>query len=206
MSAGDGPLVVLGVVRAAHGLHGEVKLESFTVAPEDIAAYGPLIAAYGPPSGPESRCSVELLSLRRVGSALIARLDRVKDRSAAEALRGARLCAPRSRLPETGEDAWYHADLVGLAVTRDNGEEAGVVRAVGDHGAGAFLEIEARDGRTDLLPFSRAFVPRVDVAGGRIVIAPPEDFLEPPGRGKYPGKASASPSRTRRKIRKRETK
>ena len=112
---------------------------------------------------------------RPLQGALAARLGGVATREAAEALKGTRLYVPRARLPALGEDEFYHADLIGLAVYDAGGGRVGSIRAVQDHGAGDILEI-ARPGAAELLvPFTRAAVPMVDIAGGRVVIDPPAE-------------------------------
>ena len=112
--------------------------------------------------------------LRPIPGAFAARLTGIATREEAEALKGTRLYAPRDRLPPLADDEFYHADLIGLAVVDTGGAPLGTVRAVLDHGAGDILEI-ARPGAPDLLlPFTRAAVPTVDLAAGRIVADPPE--------------------------------
>jgi 16S rRNA processing protein RimM len=169
-------LVCLGVVAGAHGLAGEVWIRSFTARPEDIAAYGPLVDAGG---GRTLR--LHLTGRGRPG--LSARIDGIGDRTAAEALKGLRLCVPRSALPAPREDEFYHVDLIGLRVeVADAGRAAvarpwGRVTAVHDFGAGTVLEIAGGDhpaGAGDgtlLVPFTRAAVPEVDLGAGRLVIA-----------------------------------
>ena len=159
--------VCLGAIAGAFGVRGEVRLKSFTATPEDIAAYGPLSTEDG-----ARRFEVTLTGQTK--GALTARLSGVPTREAAEALRGTRLYVPRDVLPELPEDEFYHADLVGLEVFDTGGARLGRVRAVHDHGAGDLLEIHAPGLRqTALLPFTRAAVPTVDLAAGRIVADPP---------------------------------
>jgi len=106
---------------------------------------------------------------------LVARLRGITDRSAAEALKNLRLYVPRERLPKPAADEFYHADLIGLAVTRQNGEAIGTVKAVHNFGAGDLIEIEPASGATIMLPFDEATVPVVDIANGKIVVEPPVD-------------------------------
>ena len=168
-----GDLIVLGRIVAAHGIRGEVGLKSFAAAPEDIAAYGPLEVV-----GSGRRIVIE--SLRPAKSGFIARLEGVRDRNAAEALKGAELAVARERLPQAGKEEYYHADLVGLEVRLRTGESIGAVRAVENYGAGDLLAVRLEaSGREVLLPFDRASVPVVDVAGGFLVVDPPEGLLEP---------------------------
>jgi 16S rRNA processing protein RimM len=86
---------------------------------------------------------------------------------------------PRTALPAPEEDAFYHADLIGLAVQRSDGAALGTVAAVHDFGAGDILDIVPADGgESVLLPFTRETVPVVDVAGRRLIADPPSGLFE----------------------------
>jgi 16S rRNA processing protein RimM len=160
----------VGAIAGAFGVQGEVRLKSFCAEPAAIAGYAPLMAEDGRSFG--------VRITRPITGAFAARLTGVETREQAEALKGTRLYVPRDRLPPLDEDEFYHADLVGLAVVDTGGAALGTVRAVLDHGAGDILEV-ARPGQPDLLlPFTRAAVPTVDLAGRRIVADPPEGLLE----------------------------
>ncbi|MFT3972868.1 MAG: ribosome maturation factor RimM [Amaricoccus sp.] len=160
----------VGALAGAFGVHGEVRLKSFCAEPAAIASYAPLVTEDGRSFG------VRLL--RPIPGAFAARLSGVLTREQAEALKGLRLYAPRDRLPPLEDDEFYHADLIGLAVFDTGGAEIGRVRAVLDHGAGDILEV-ARPGAAELLvPFTRAAVPTVDLAGGRLVVDPPSETAE----------------------------
>lgn len=164
-------LVCLGALAGAFGVHGEVRLKSFCAEPADIAGFAPLVT--------EDGRAFDLTIVRPLKGAFAARLGGVTTREAAEALKGTRLYAPRDRLPALGDDEFYHADLIGLAVVDTGGAALGRVRAILEHGAGDILEI-ARPGQPELLlPFTRAVAPTVDIAGGRIVVDPPEEPGDP---------------------------
>ncbi|NWG47155.1 MAG: 16S rRNA processing protein RimM [Alphaproteobacteria bacterium] len=149
----------------AHGVRGLVRLKTFTAAPDGVAAYGPVETEDG-----ARRFEVEVLSELKDGLVL-ARLSGISDRTAAEALRSARLFVPRSALPPPEEEEFYHADLIGLEAESEAGAALGTVRAVHDFGAGDLLEIAPPSGPARLVPFTRADVPLVDLPGGRVVIA-----------------------------------
>lgn len=160
--------ILLGRLGAAHGVRGEIRLQSFTEDPSAIATYGPLFDAGG------ARRFV-ISALRPLGKDMfVARLEGVADRDAAAALTGVELYLPREALPAPDEDEFYLADLEGLRVETRDGETLGVVVAVRNFGAGDILEVRPLDaGETLLLPFTKAVVPIVDVARGRIVAEPP---------------------------------
>jgi 16S rRNA processing protein RimM len=167
-------LVLLGAITGAHGIRGEVKLASFTDPPDNIGTYGPLASTDG-----KSFVIEQLRFLK--GASFAAKLAGVADRDAAEALRGTQLFVDRARLPEPDEDEWYHDDLIGLAAETETGERLGEVVAIYDFGAGDLIEIGRRGEKgTTLLPFTKACVPVVDVPGGRVVVALPEEIGDEP--------------------------
>jgi len=168
MAAGD-RLVLLGAIASVHGVRGLVKLKAFTEREEDLVAYGPLTDAKG-----ERRFSIELKG--RAGGLLLAAIDGITTREAAEKLRGTELYVPREALPAPEAESWYWADLEGLAAVTAAGAEVGTVERVLDYGAGTVLQIRRTDGGELLLPFSDAHVPTVDVGAGKITVAVPDEI------------------------------
>ena len=158
--------VLLGVVAAPHGVRGLVRIKSFTEDPMAVAAYGPLSDESG-----KKEYRVEVLSAAR--GAVLARIEGVADRNAAEAIRGLRLYVERERLPATGEREWYEADLVGLAAFGKDGRDWGKVIAFHDFGAGSVMEVSGGV----IVPFNDESVPEIDVEGGKVVVEPPAGLL-----------------------------
>jgi 16S rRNA processing protein RimM len=163
--------VCLGIVTGAHGVQGAVRIKTFTEAPKDIARYGQLTDETGARS----------FDLHLVGVAkgvVIARVAGIQDRRQAGALRGLRLCLPRSALPETNAEEYYHADLIGLEAVLRDGTPVGRVRAIHDFGAGDTLELARPGAPPVMVPFTRAVVPVVEPAAGRLVLDPPPGLLD----------------------------
>ena len=164
--------VCVGAIAGAFGVKGEVRLKSFCAEPEAIATYGPLTSEDGAKS-------FEVRLTGSVKNGFTARLSGIVTKEAADALRGLRLFAPRERLPELPDDEFYHADLINLTVLDTGGTEIGQVRAVLNHGAGDLLEIHGKGLKSPvLLPFTKAAVPTVDLASGRIIADPPEGLFD----------------------------
>ncbi len=167
----------MGEFGRAHGLNGEVRLKSYTGDPQAIATYGPLIGADGR--------RIELTDVRQAGGAspdlLVVRVKGVGDRTGAEGLNRLALFLPRERLGTVSDaDEFFTADLVGLSVVDTQGAVLGTVADVPNYGGGDLLEIKpALGGATALLPFTKAFVPELDIAGGRVVVDPPDDLFAP---------------------------
>ena len=163
MPGSETELVCLGVVGAPHGVKGLLRIRTFTETPEAIAAYGPLTDDVG---------RIWRLSVEAPWKAgVIARLEGIRDRDAAEGLKGQKLHVARAALPAPDDDVFYHADLIGLEVRRADGAAVGRVAAVQDFGAGDILEVRLHTGELVMLPFTAAAVPVVDVAAGHIVAA-----------------------------------
>ncbi len=155
--------ILMATIGAAHGIRGEVHVKTFTGDPLALGDYGPLHARDG-------RTFV-ILDLRPQKEVLVVRLEGVADRNAAEALNGTELFVDRSVLPDDlEEDEFYHADLIGLAVVDESGTKVGTVKALHDFGGGDIIEIATSGGRTELIPFTRAAVPAIDVAGATVTI------------------------------------
>ena len=164
--------VCVGAIAGAFGVRGEVRMKSFCAEAADIAAYGPLTTEDG-------GRSFDVTLTRPVASGFAARLTGVMTKEAADGLRGQRLFAPRGALPSLPDDEFYHADLLGLSARDTGGAELGKIAAVLNHGAGDILELRgpALKGSV-LVPFTRAIVPTVDLAIGRVIIDPPEGLFD----------------------------
>ncbi|GLR94613.1 16S rRNA processing protein RimM [Bradyrhizobium liaoningense] len=182
-------LVCVARIGAAHGVRGAVKLWTFTEDPFAVRRYGPLLSKDG-------KRQFEVATAREAKDHLVATFKGVTTRDEAERLNGIELYVPRDKLPATDADEYYHTDLIGLAAVTTDGEPLGRVVAIQNFGAGDIIEIAPPKGPTLLLPFSNAVVPEVDLAGGRVVIALPQEI-----EGEEPGNApSASRPRLVRKA------
>jgi 16S rRNA processing protein RimM len=162
-------------IGAAHGVRGAVKLWTFTEDPLAVRDYGPLMTKDG-------ARQFEVTHVREAKDHLVATLKGIATRDDAERLNGLELYVPRDRLPETDDDEYYHADLIGLAAVNSADEPLGRVVAIHNFGAGDIIEIAPAKGATMLLPFTNAVVPTVDLAGGRVIIELPQEIEgdEPP--------------------------
>ncbi|MBO0741827.1 MAG: 16S rRNA processing protein RimM [Hyphomicrobiaceae bacterium] len=159
--------VLLGRIAAAHGMRGEVLIHAYTQPPENIAAYGPLTDRSG-------ACAFAIECPRLTAKGVIARLAGIGNRSAAEALKGTDLYVARDRLPPAAEGEFYHWDLIGLAAVNSEGRCIGEIIAVQNFGAGDLLEVRlVGTATTQLIPFSDAFVPQVDLTAKRALIVLP---------------------------------
>lgn len=158
--------ILLGRIIGAHGIRGDVVIHSFAGTPEDIGAYGPL-------SDKTGTKTFKLSGVRATQKGVIARVAGVTDRTAAEALKSTELYVSRDKLPEPDDGEYYVADLIGMVVVDPEGREIGKVVDAPNFGAGSLLEIRKPGvSQTELVPFTDAFVPQVDLAARKVTVNP----------------------------------
>jgi 16S rRNA processing protein RimM len=156
-------------IGGAHGVRGAVKLWTFTQDPFAVQRYGPLATKDG-------ARQFEVTQARQAKDHLVATFKGVTSRDEAERLNGLELYVAREKLPDAGEDEYYHADLIGLVAVTTADAPLGRVVAIHNFGAGDIIEIAPPTGATMLLPFTNAVVPAVDLANGRVVIELPGEI------------------------------
>ena len=162
-------VICVARIGAPHGVRGAVKLWTFTEDPLAVKHYGPLMTKDG-------ARQFEVTHVREAKDHLVATLKGIATREDAERLNGIELYIAREKLPDTDEDEYYHADLIGLAAVNAADEPLGRVIAIHNFGAGDIIEIASAQGPTMLLPFTNAVVPTVDLANGRVVIELPQEI------------------------------
>ena len=165
-------MILVGRVAGAFGVRGEVRITTFTEDPLSLTRYGALKREDGAEA-------LKVKSARAAKGGVIARVEGVDNKEAADALRGLRLFVPRDALPEPDAEEFYLADLIGLRVESVDGAALGVIASVQNFGAGDMLEIDKGDGSaTWYLPFTRDAVPEVRVGEGKVVANPPTEVSE----------------------------
>ena len=161
-------LTCVASILGGHGVHGAVKVKSFTATPSDFSNYGPLLNEKGEvfltPKNP-----------RPVGKHFTFRSAEITTREAAEALKGVRLYVSRDALPDPeDEDEFYYTDLIGLEVKSTAGKRVGTVKAVHSFGANDMLEIQPGKSEekqvTWFHPFTKFAVPKIDLNAKRVII------------------------------------
>jgi 16S rRNA processing protein RimM len=162
-------MVVLGRIIAPFGVQGWLKVVPMGDDPE---AWRAMPAWWlGSDADGEEWQRFDLDEMRLHGKGLVVKLKGVDDRTAAEALDGRYIAAPREALPQAGADEYYWVDLIGLRVTNEQGAVLGTVAELLETGAHDVLVVREGEGpqaRKRLLPFIAQVVKDVDVAGGVI--------------------------------------
>ncbi|WIX78789.1 ribosome maturation factor RimM [Amycolatopsis carbonis] len=167
--------VVVGRIAKAHGIRGELAVDVRTDSPEERFAVGAVVKTQ---LRDGSKRDLTIAAARDHSGRLLVRFEQVLTRDVAETLRGALLLIDTAALPPTGDpDEFYDHELAGLSAELADGTVVGKVVEVVHSPAGELLELDVA-GREVLVPFVRAIVPTVDVAGGRVVLDPPEGLLD----------------------------
>jgi 16S rRNA processing protein RimM len=113
-------------------------------------------------------------------SSVVATAQDVLDRTAAEALRGARIFVSRASFPAAAEDEYYWVDLIGLDVVNRQEEALGVVKELLSTGAQTVLVLEYSEegGKVQerMIPFVSAYVDKVDLKARRILVDWLQDY------------------------------
>ncbi|GAA1335073.1 ribosome maturation factor RimM [Saccharothrix algeriensis] len=167
--------VVVGRVAKAHGISGELAVDVRTDSPELRFARGSALVAQ---LRDGTSRTLTVAAARNHSGRLLVRFEEVLTRDVAETLRGTLLLAGTADLPPTGDpDEFYDHELEGLRAELVDGTEVGTVLEI-VHGPGGELLVVRRADDEVLVPFVREIVPTVDVAGGRVVLDPPEGLLD----------------------------
>jgi 16S rRNA processing protein RimM len=162
---GSEKFVLLGKIVGLHGVHGELKLESYTEPRTQIFRYQPW---HMRSAGGET--TVEGCRGRAQGKGIVAELPGVTDRDAAAALVGTEIWVARSALPKPAPGEYYWSDLEGLEVITVEGVALGTVSHLLATGANDVLVVRNAD-RERLIPFLVGqFVTEVDLDAGRVTV------------------------------------
>jgi len=162
--------ILIARVVGAFGVRGEVKLQSFTEPVSAALKYQPWTLAQ---DGKEREISD--VRGRATNKGLTAFLPGIDDRDAAEALTGAEIWIPRSRLPAPKPGEYYWVDLEGLKVRNLENIELGIVSHVFNTGANDILSVTGE--RERLIPFVEGqFVHSVNFDAGVITVDWDADF------------------------------
>ncbi len=170
--------LTVGQVIRAHGIRGEVLVDVRTDDPGERFTAGSVLSTDPADAGP---LTIEYARGHVTGGKprLIVAFDGVLDRDAAEELRGVRLVVDVDELTVSDDpDEFHDQHLLGLAVVTEAGERIGEVVRIQHAPASDLLVVRLADRREALVPFVRAIVPEVDVAGGRIVVTPPGGLFD----------------------------
>jgi 16S rRNA processing protein RimM len=161
-------LVLVGKITAPHGVRGQVRVMSYTQAPEDIVRFSALYSADG-------QRIFRIKQRAEVRGQLVVDVEGCASRNDAELLRNVVLYAKREEFPALNEnDDFYLSDLIGLEVRSEGGEKIGTVRDAHNFGGGDILEILPLQGAAFMVLFTKENFPNVALEQGFLTFCPPE--------------------------------
>jgi 16S rRNA processing protein RimM len=165
-----------------HGVRGEVRFLSLSGVPGRFHKGLPVV--WRGPGRPDRTLTIE--SVREQGDEVFARLAETPDRTAAETLAGGTLWAAAATSPPLEDGAYYHHQLLGLAVADAAGAGLGRLVAIVPGAAHDNWEVEMPDGRTFLVPAVGRYVLGVDLGGGRVTVRVVPGLIPEPPRPRKP--------------------
>jgi len=166
--------LVVGRVIRPHGVRGEVVVALHTDSPAERFVVGSVFATDPATAGP-----LKVDEVRPHQGRMLVTFEGIADRDVAYHLRGVLLLVDTAEVAEPADpDEFNDFQLVGLSAQTPTGEVVGEVVRVEHAPASDLLVLRLPDGRTGLVPFVRAIVPEVDIAGGRVVVTPPEGLFD----------------------------
>jgi len=174
--------IIVGRVRKAHGIRGEVVVEAITDAPDAVFAAGRRVFA-GTAAGDlaPNRTELHIETSRPFNEGLLVAFAEVPDRTVAETWRGRYLLLPADELPPPSDDEVYVHDLLGMRVELASGELLGTVDETYELPQGMALDVRRappRESESVLILYDEHMIASVDKAARLIVVTPPEGLLE----------------------------
>jgi 16S rRNA processing protein RimM len=172
--------VLVGRIGKPHGIRGHVTIDVRTDEPERRFADGTRLRAEPPKGSAFAGRALTVTASRWHQQILHVLFEELPDRNAAEAARGVLLYAeiPADAVPDD-PDEYYDHQLVGLAAYDTDGTRLGEVTGLVHGAAQDLLTVRTADRREALVPFVKALVPVVDLAGRRVVIADRPGLVAP---------------------------
>ncbi len=165
-------MVIMGKIVAAQGIQGWVKVQTFTEYLDSLLDYDVWYAGNEAAWKP-----TKVLGAKVHGKVVIAKLEGVADRTAAEKLKGQLIAIPRAELPQQDEDEYYWTDLIGMTVRNLQDEVLGSVENLLETGANDVLVVQGEHGQL-LIPFIASVAQEVDLASKIIRVDWQADYLK----------------------------
>lgn len=155
----------VGIISSTHGVHGEVKVFPTT---DDVNRFKKLKEVILE-SGKETKV-LEIAGVKFFKQFAILKFKGIDTLNDVEKYRGASLYVTRANAVKLKKDEYFIADLMGLCVKDEDGQEIGVLKEVLETGANDVYIINLKNGRELLLPAIKQCVLEVDVEAGFIRI------------------------------------
>lgn len=159
-------------IATAHGIKGLIKLDFYG---EDINIFKDGVTFYT--SETEDK-EIKIIVKNQIKNQWVAQVNDISDRNDAEPLRGTKIFMDASNMTKIdNDDEFYIQDLIGLIAIDADELEFGKILAIQDFGAGNLIEINPYDGSSFYLPFTKEYVPKINIKAGTVTIISDDAFL-----------------------------
>ena len=169
---------IVGLIRKAQGIRGEVVVEPLTDKPDVVFASGSRVfagttdgelAVVHDVKGEEEVPTLTVAGTKPFKNGLIVQFEELQDRDSAELWRGRYLLAPFSELPPLEEDQVYLHDLIGMKVISAAGDEIGKVTTFYELPQGIMLDVNTPRGSV-LIPYRPEIIVQTDTQARTMVV------------------------------------
>ena len=158
-------LVILGRIAMVHGVHGLLKVQSFTENPSDITNYHEFFIG----NDKKGWQQFEVVRCNPHGKYLLLELAGLSDRTQAETFKGLEIAVPKEALPPKEEDQYFWTELVGLKVVTTTGVELGIIDYLFETGSNDVIVIKGE--RERYVPYLIGdVIESVDLEKGLMVV------------------------------------
>ncbi len=160
-SQNDEDMVIVGQIKGAWGLRGDLKIEVLTDNPE---RFSPGKALYL-----EGQL-VQVEHSRSIRGGILVKVDTVNDRTKAASLHGKILSIPQQEVEPLPEGSYYHFQLLDIAVWTEEGEYLGVLKEILSTGSNDVYVIKDGDKKELLIPALEEVILEVNVPDDRMTV------------------------------------
>ena len=163
--------LVLGRLRRAHGIAGEIALEVHTRMPELLDEQKVVYIG-------DSHLPYTIQATRWKGNLLLLKFDEFNDRTQVSQLTNALVYTRADELPLLPEDDYYLHELIGLHVYEANGQYLGELSEILETGANDVYLIRDDDGTEVLIPAIEERILEINLDEGKMVVTPTQWYGE----------------------------
>lgn len=158
-------LLRVGVITSPHGIRGEVKVFPTTDDPQKFKRLKTVVLYNG-----KEEKTVDITGVKFFKQFVILKLSQCSSMDEAERLRKSELYITKEQSGSCGEDENFVADLIGLKVMTEEGDELGVLTDVMETGANDVYVVRTKDDKEVLLPAIKQCILRVDLEAGEMLV------------------------------------
>ena len=151
----------VGVITSTHGVRGEVKVFPTTDDASRFKKLKQVILDTG-----KEDLELEVTGVKFFKNMVILKFKGIDDMDTANKYRQKSLLVTRKNAVRLSKDEYFIADLMGLKVQNEEGEEIGILKDVMETGANDVYVITMNDGRELLLPAIKQCILNVDMEAG----------------------------------------